>query len=84
MRVALLSTVFIIFSSGGFYAAFREKRRISVLSELDRLLCFMESEIVNYRKELEDIFLSFESPFLDRIGFSRKLGEEGFSGSIIL
>ena len=82
MRLALLSTVFIVFSFGGFYAAFRERQKIKVLTELERLLSYMENEIVNYRKELEDIFLSFESPFLDRIGFSRKLGEEGFSGAV--
>lgn len=82
MRFAFLSTVFIIFSLGGFYAAFREKQKIKALTELERLLCYMENEIVNYRRELEDIFLSFESPFLDKIGFSQKLGEEGFSGAV--
>ena len=82
MRFAFLSTVFIIFSLGGFYAAFREKQKIKALVELERLLCYMENEIVNYRKELEDIFLSFESPFLDRVGFSQKLGCEGFSAAV--
>jgi hypothetical protein len=82
MKEAFLIIVFCAFSFSGLYAAKREKRRIDLLGELERLLIFMKSEITLYRRELFDIYSAFESPLLDRSGFSQALGESDFAGAV--
>ena len=82
MKEAFLIIIFGAFSLSGICGAKREKRRIDLLAELEKLLIFMESEITLYRRELFDIYCSFESPLLDRSGFSQRLGENGFEKAV--
>jgi len=82
MKVLLLAISFLLFSYFGFWGAVREKKRILYLGELERLLVYMQSRISSCRQELDDIYMSFESPVLDRSGFSRILGSEGFCRAI--
>ena len=82
MKVTILTAIFAAFSLSGIYAAVKEKRKITLLSELERLVLYMGSQIHLYRRELTDIYISFESPLLDKWGFSEKLGELGFEGAV--
>ena len=78
MKELVLILIFAAFSISGLYAANKEKKRLDLLSEVVRLIGYMGSEIDLYRRELTDIYISFESPLLDRSGFSQALGQYGF------
>ncbi len=82
MKITFLSIVFLIFSFSGLVGAGREKRRIDNLGELLRLIIYIKTEIYYYRRELREIYLNFESPILDKSGFSRRLGDGGFAEGV--
>ena len=82
MRIFFLSLVFLLFSLLGILKAMREKRRLLLLSELERLLLYMKEGICIYKKELAQIYLEFESDILDGCGFSEHLGDGGFCDGV--
>lgn len=82
MKFTILSVIFAAFSLSGLYAAKKEKKRLELLSELERLVLYMGSEIELYRRELFEIYSAFDSPLLDSSGFSKKLGELDFTGAV--
>lgn len=82
MKETVLTVIFFSFLFGGIFASKREKRKLELLSELEKLVLYMGSQIDLYRRELIDIYCSFESELLDKAGFSEKLGEIGFEGAV--
>ena len=59
---------------GGWYAL-KERRKLAIVCEVERLIRYMSHQIEYYRQGIDDIFLSFESDLLDNCGFSGGLGQ---------
>ena len=58
--------------SGILYAK-KEKQKLDILCEVEKLIRFMTVRITDYRQELLGIFTDFESDILDNWGFSSAL-----------
>ena len=58
--------------SGILYAK-KEKQRLDILCEVEKLIRFMVVRISDYRQEIFGIFADFESKLLDDCGFSSAL-----------
>ena len=63
------------FLFGGFLYSYSEKKRVNIICEVERLIRYMSGCIHHYRKELLEIFISFDSPLLDSCGFSAALSD---------
>lgn len=82
MKIFFLSIVCLSLLSTGIISVARLKKREKTLSELSRLLKFMARSIKDSRRELTDIYIAFDSPHLDKIGFSASLADFGFKEAV--
>jgi hypothetical protein len=57
----------------GVVYAVSERKRITIICEVERLIGYMLHRIEYYRQSIYDIYISFESDVLDECGFSAAL-----------
>ncbi len=65
--------VCISFILWGFLRANKEKNKVEVICEVERLINYMSSSVSHYRRPLYEIYQSFESPILESSGFASNL-----------
>ncbi len=82
MKIFFLSVICLSLVSTGVLSVTRLKTREKTLSELSHLLKYMARSIKDSRRELTDIYIAFDSPHLDKIGFSATLGSLGFKEAV--